>query len=75
MLLGFLGRYSTKVAEVAANLPHSLYGYNHSLSDVIQSDTFEQRAVFQSELFEQPVQCPVHKEDRKQSNNPPDSDA
>ena len=45
MLLGFLGRYSTKVAEVAANLPHSLYGYNHSLSGVIQSDTFERLTV------------------------------
>jgi len=45
VLLGFLGRYSTKVAELAARLPQSIYQFNHSASDLIPGSTFERRAV------------------------------
>ena len=45
VLLRFLGRYSTKIAKLAVRLPQSMYQHNHSLSDVIQCNTFEQRTV------------------------------
>jgi len=45
VLLGFLSVYSTKVAELTARLPQSIYQFNHSASDLIQGSTFERRAV------------------------------
>ena len=45
VLLSFLGRYSLKIAELAATLPQTMHQYNHSLSIVIYGGTFERQAV------------------------------
>lgn len=45
VLLGFLGRYSPKIAELAVRVPQSMHQYNHSLSSIVDCGTFERRAV------------------------------
>lgn len=47
-LLSFLGKYSPKLAQIAALLPKSLYKHNISLTDHIQDTTFERRVVCNS---------------------------
>ena len=45
VLLGFLGRYSPRIAELAIKLPKGIHQYEASLSKIIQGGTFERRAV------------------------------
>ena len=45
VLLQFLGKYSAKISELAAKLPHSLHQYNLLLTDIAQGYTFNRRAV------------------------------
>ena len=45
VLLQFLGKYSTKISELSARLPHSLHQHNFLLSDIAEGYTFERRAV------------------------------
>ena len=45
VVLRFLGRYSTKVAELALHFPHTLHQYQLFLSGIVPSTSFEKRAV------------------------------
>ena len=41
VLLGFLGRYSPRIAELAIKLPKGIHQYEASLLKIIQGGTFE----------------------------------
>ena len=45
VLLQFLGRYSTTVAQLASHLPQSVYKCNMTLKDIFKLNTFERRVV------------------------------
>ena len=45
VILRFLGRYSTKVAELSLHFPHTLHQYQLFLSDIVPNISFEKRAV------------------------------
>ena len=45
VLLRYLGKYSTKISEIAMKLPQSLYKHNRLLTDVAINNSFEKQAV------------------------------
>ena len=45
VVLHFLGRYSTKVAELVLHFPHTLHQYQLFLSGIVANTSFEKRAV------------------------------
>ena len=45
VVLRFLGRYSTKVAELALHFPHTLHQYQFFLFGIEANISFEKRAV------------------------------